>query len=504
MRYKGVKGLTLLVCLSLLIPLNCKKSTTAPDAEVWELPVIWVDTFDLSFSVSKFAANPSTQILKVKNIGSKTLAYTISDDADFYGYDWLEISPSSGSSSGEIVEHEITVDKEGLESRDDEYSAKIKINSNECYNSPQEIEVRLQVKDEPPPEISVAPSGLSFDSTLGGANPPTQEIEIQNTGGMILNYEITANEPWIVVNPSGGSSGGVLRSHIVLIDSQDLEVGTHRGRITIRDENAANNPQRVNVTVVVTDKPPPIIEVDPVNLQFVAQVGDPNPPSQVFYVQNVGEGSLVYDVSWDENWIVVSPTSGSSGGARRRHNVSVDSGGLNRGNYSGTITVSDPNASNDPETVRVNLEVRETPPPPPPSSDNVVYIGTNRGSGGNGTNVTYEVRIVGNTSLIDAFGLDLTFDSNKFVYVGTSSGDLTGAWGAIDGNLVSAGRVRVGGWGGAAAIPIGSTGSIVKIILRVNCAACTGGEVSQVCIGNFTDDITSMILTRSCENFTHN
>jgi hypothetical protein len=503
MRYKYLKGVALLICLSLFFPANCKKSPTEPDADVWELPVIWVDTFDLSFTVSEFAANPSTQVLGIKNVGSRTLAYTISDDADYYDYDWLTISPSSGTSVSELVQHEITVDKEGLESREEPYIAKITIQSNECYNSPQTIDVSLQVTDDPPPEISVTPTQLSFLAELGGANPATQEIEIRNSGGMVLNYEITADVPWIVVNPSSGSSGGVVRSHIVLIDSLDLSEGTHRGHITIRDDDASNSPERVNVTVTVRDQPPPTIEVDPLNLQFIAQIGALNPPVQKIYVSNVGEGTLTYDITWDADWLTVSPTSGSVQGARRTHDVIVDSQEMNRGNYSGSIIVSDPNATNDPEEVRVNLEVRETAPPPPPSDANEIHIAANKNSGSNGENVTFEVRIVGNTSLIDAFGLDLTFDPNMFYYVSTGSGNLTGGW-PVDGNVVSPGRVRIGGYGGANAIPIGSTGSIVKVTLRVNCATCTGGESSQVCIGDFWDDIVGMRLTRACQNFNYN
>lgn len=484
--------------------MSCKKSATSPDSEVWELPVIWVDTFGVSFTVSKYAATPSTQILSIKNIGNRTLAYTISDDANFYDYDWLTISPTSGTSTGEVVQHEITVNKQGLESREDLYIAKITIASNECYNSPQTIDVSLRVTDDPPPEISVTPTQLSFSAELGGTNPATQEIEIQNTGGMVLNYEITTDVPWIVVNPSSGSSAGVSRSHIVLINSQDLQEGTHRGHITIRDDNASNSPERMNVTVTVRTQPPPTIEVDPLNLQFTAQTGGSNPSPQKFYIRNIGEGILRYDVTWDADWLAVSPTDGTVQGGRRTHTVIVDSQGLNRGDYSGTVTVSDPAATNNPETVRVNLEVRDTPEPPPPADDNEIFITSSSSSGGNGTNVTFDVRILGNTSLIDAFGLDLTFDPNMFFYVSTSSGDLTGTWGAVDGNVVSPGRVRIGGWGGPNAIPIGSTGSIVKITLRVNCVSCTGGESSQICMGDFTDDIVSMILTRACQTFTYN
>jgi hypothetical protein len=319
---------------------------------------------------------------------------------------------------------------------------------------------------------------------------------------MVLEYEVTPNVNWIVVNPDTGSSGGGEKVHSVLIDAGGMQIGSHKGVITVQDINT-NIKQKINVTLTVRDKPPPEIGVDPNFLAFVAQVGESNPNSQRFTVQNTGEGTLRYEVEWDANWLTVTPTSGTSQGASRNHTVAVSTTGLAKGAYKGTIRITDPEAENSPQEVRVNLEMREDPPPPPPSDDNEISLVQSRSSGGNGTSVTYEVRITGNTSPISAFGLDLTFDDAVFDYVSTSAGSLTGGWGSVDGNLVSAGIVRVGGWGGANAIPIGKTGSIVRITLRVNCSGCSGQQPTT-CITNFTDDIVSMVKKGLCKQFTVN
>ena len=117
MRAKILRFSVIIIVMTLVFPINCKKNTTAPEAEVWDLSIIWVDTFELAFTVSKFASNPAKQVLQVKNIGVSTLDYNILDDADVYDFDWLTITPSSGSSTGNIVEHEIIVDKTGMEAR---------------------------------------------------------------------------------------------------------------------------------------------------------------------------------------------------------------------------------------------------------------------------------------------------------------------------------------------------------------------------------------------------
>jgi len=67
-------------------------------------PQIWVSTSSLSFSAKEGGANPFSKSFSVKNNGEGTLNYTISDDAS-----WLDVSPSSGSSSGESNTHQGSV-----------------------------------------------------------------------------------------------------------------------------------------------------------------------------------------------------------------------------------------------------------------------------------------------------------------------------------------------------------------------------------------------------------
>ncbi|MFC2165266.1 cohesin domain-containing protein [Acidobacteriota bacterium] len=497
MRAKILRISVILIVMTLVFPINCKKSATAPEAEVWDLSIIWVDTFELAFTVSKFASNPAKQILQVKNIGVSTLSYNILDDADYYDFDWLTISPASGSSTGNLVEHEIIVDKTGMEARQEPYTAKITITSGDCYNSPQEIEVSMKVTSEPPPKMVVSPKNLAFSTEFGGPNPGAKEFTVQNTGGMVLEYEITADKNWIVVNPDTGSTGGTEKTHAVLIDAGGMAIGTYNGVITVKDI-PTNIKQKINVTLTIRDKPPPEIGVDPDFIGFAAQVGEGNPANKKFSVQNTGEGTLRYEIDWDANWMTVSPTSGTSQGASRNHTVSVNTSGLAKGTYRGTIKVRDPEASNNPQEVRVSLDLREDAPPPPPSDENKIYLVQKKNSGGNGTNVTYEVWIDGNTSVISAFGLRLTFDDSVFDYVSFSSGSLIG-W--SDGNLVSPGVVNIGGYGGTQSIPVGSTGSIAKVTLKVNCGGCAGQKPST-CIGSFTDDIVGMVTGALCKTFT--
>jgi Leucine-rich repeat (LRR) protein len=76
--------------------------------------------------------------------------------------------------------------------------------------------------------------------------------------------------------------------------------------------------------------------------------------SQVLIVSNKGSGSLNWTVSTDQNWFSCSPISGEGYGIVT---VSVNPTGLAAGTYTGTITVSDPNAANSPQTSIVILNV---------------------------------------------------------------------------------------------------------------------------------------------------
>ena len=75
-------------------------------------------------------------------------------------------------------------------------------------------------------------------------------------------------------------------------------------------------------------------------------------------------GTLNYTVEVNETWLSCNPTSGDSTGAADIDTITVTytTSGLLDGNYVATITVSDGTASNNPQTIAVNLTVTEPPP----------------------------------------------------------------------------------------------------------------------------------------------
>jgi hypothetical protein len=186
----------------------------------------------------------------VKNSGKNALGYSISDDAD-----WLSIEPANGSSTGQLVEHTILINKAGLAARDDDYKAIITIVCSEAYNNPQRLSISLKISAEPPPEIWVSPAEITF-ATQVGKNPSAQAFRVKNVGKGTLTYNVTWDAPWITVAPAGGSSGGAEKTHTVSVDSKNLAKGSYDGTITVGSADASNSPQRVRISLKISDNPP--------------------------------------------------------------------------------------------------------------------------------------------------------------------------------------------------------------------------------------------------------
>lgn len=478
--------------IMLFAVLTCKKNPTIPNAEVLTRPVIWVNMFEMTFAASAVGGNPAAQILKVKNSGKQSLSYSISSDQD-----WISVLEDTGTSNGDTNEHSVLINKNGLEPRDEPYLANISITCTEAYNNPQQINVSLMISEEPPPKIYVSPKKLSFGAQVDGPNPASQNIYVQNTGGSTLNFEVESDSQWLSVDPPGGTSNTKEKRVKVSVNTLGMKQGEYEGTISIKDPAADNSPQIVSVTLTVSKEPLPEIGIRPKNLTFNALVGSNPHSSQNIYVSNNGGGTLSYNIEWDANWLSVNPTGGNVSGNEKRHSVSVISAGLASGNYSGTILISDPNATNNPRSVNVTLHISQ------PLDDNEIGISLNPTSGGTGTTVTIPIDIKGNTSEISSFGLNMNFDPTMFDYqsVTVANGSLTGNW-TVGGNADSLGNITIGGYAGMGSIPIGSQGSIAIVTIRVTCNSCSDGQISQITISNLVD-IEDMTINPGSQTFTY-
>jgi hypothetical protein len=104
------------------------------------------------------------------------------------------------------------------------------------------------------------------------------------------------------------------------------------------------------------DVEPASIQLSPASITVEAPQG--TDASETLTITNPGDLTLSWTASADEEWIEVSPPSGSlAPGASVDVTVSIASSDLATGDYSGAITVSDPTGSADPQNASIDLIV---------------------------------------------------------------------------------------------------------------------------------------------------
>lgn len=118
---------------------------TPPNDEPWTTPSPAISTSPtaLSFSATLGGDAPS-QMLDIWNSGGENLSYTIDDDAD-----WLSVYPTSGTSTGGLNFHSVSVDTYGLAVGS--YAGTITVRDPLASNNPLKVPVTLTISELPPP-----------------------------------------------------------------------------------------------------------------------------------------------------------------------------------------------------------------------------------------------------------------------------------------------------------------------------------------------------------------
>ncbi|HPD32420.1 MAG TPA: hypothetical protein PLL20_20700 [Phycisphaerae bacterium] len=367
-------------------------------------PAISLSPTTLSPSCTQ-GSNASNQTFTVTNSGIGTLSYTISDNQA-----WLSCTPTSGTSAGEADTITVSYSTSGLSAGT--YNATITVSDPNASNNPQTIAVTLTVN---PPATTVSedfetmPSwSSSFDGSWGSA--ATWSIVAGGQSGNALQasrgsqgssvkakvYGVTANTNYIVsVYVKCPSFGGTYwcetacklgsntaedfdnNSGTWTMIKKFANDGTNGNGNTWTQYNVAlNTGSNTQITLghklgsyggagptvqwdtmrIVPEGAAPSISRSPATLSPSCTEGS-NASNQTFTVANNGLGVLNYSISDNVSWLSCSPTSGTSTGEQDTITVTYLTSGLSAGTYYGTITVSDPNASNSPQTIAVTLTV---------------------------------------------------------------------------------------------------------------------------------------------------
>lgn len=328
-------------------------------------PEIALSTLDLSFA-TRVGVSPPAQSLAIANVGEGPLQWEVAEDEE-----WLSVAPGSGTLlAGESEDLTAIIQSEALEPG--LYSGTVAVSAPDASNSPQSLSVTLEVMPEPGPLISLSRTSISFAAEKG-TDPLEQWLTVANSGGGTLAWSAVTEASWLSLSPSQGTLDTDESQEIALsVESAALEPGVYQTEVILIDPGADNSPQTIEVALQV--RPGPAIGAFPESLFFTALPGSDPEASDSFEVSNAGGGTLRWAAQGRYDCggtacpftISVEPTSGELGpGQKASVRVTLHSSGAPPGTYSGVawVELSDPEASNSPQAVNVELDVHPHTPP---------------------------------------------------------------------------------------------------------------------------------------------
>jgi hypothetical protein len=147
--------------------------------------------------------------------------------------------------------------------------------------------------------------------------------------------------------------------------------------------------------------PAPAIGVDKTSFQFQTGTKISSVPAQSVRIRNAGGGSLKFTAKPVQDWIKVTPSSGTSVGAWVDLTVSLASKTMAVGTYDGAISVESTAATNSPFLVPIQLVVQDTALPAPTEFKAKRLTGVFSLAGGDGIRLTWkESRLAAATAML--------------------------------------------------------------------------------------------------------
>jgi uncharacterized protein (TIGR03437 family) len=209
-------------------------------------------------------------------------------------------------------------------------------------DSPLTIPVTLTVNGA---TMSVTPTSLAFTQTLGGQIPATKTLTV-STSSTDVSFTVTATM----------QTGAGWLSVTVAANGTNLAPGTYTGTVTITSLSPFTTNGTVSIPVTFEVKSG-TISATPASLTFTQVQNGTAPAAQKISVAGT-PGALAFtaapSITGSGNWLSVSPTSGTTPGDV---NVTVNSGTLAPGTYTGKITITSTGATGSPLDVPVTLTV---------------------------------------------------------------------------------------------------------------------------------------------------
>ena len=215
-----------------------------------EPPSLVLAPTTLSFTGTAGGAAPAAQSIAVTNAGGGALAAPTVSVTYATGTDWISTTVTGSSAPFAIA---VGANTGALTAGS--YAATLSVASAGAANSPQSVSVSFTVSAATAvPSLVLAPTTLSFTGTAGGATPAAQSIAVTNAGGGALaaptvSVTYATGTDWISTTVTGSSAPFAIA---VGANQGALTAGSYAATLSVASAGAANSPQSVSVSFMVS------------------------------------------------------------------------------------------------------------------------------------------------------------------------------------------------------------------------------------------------------------
>ena len=255
--------------------------------------------------------------LQVSNIGSGELVWGMR-----HAPPWLAVEPDSAITARVSTPVVLTVRRDSLQAG--EHRASILLVSNSTSEPQIEIEVIMQVPESP--LLRVTPDSLDF-----GTGTVELGLEIANANNGELTWQLETDALWLSLDGTSGQLGLLGGTHLsATVDREGLQARVYEGQITV-----SSNGGTINVPVTMDVPQNPILAADMQTLALTDSA-----PIGSIRIWNAGTGRLSWETGGDQEWLRVSPESGTTLSEEDTLAVAAQTGQLPAGRHEGEVLIS--------------------------------------------------------------------------------------------------------------------------------------------------------------------
>jgi hypothetical protein len=278
MQQKSILRLAAFLLAALLLPFSCKKDEDPSDPNA-----------QLIVSPENVMLNDNEEGKIFLSVQPKsTVSWQVAGKPD-----WMDVSPESGTYSGQIQELKLMPQPTGLP--EGTQVGIIEIISDGAGKA--SVTVQLSIGAHPKAEVS--PQTLNFP-----AGTDQQTLTVTNIGTGFLTGNLTSPASWVSFQPSSFSlSSGSSQVVLVTVNREGLAIGSLQSA-AIFESNAENGPQGASITLTVPESG--LITASNDSLLFNYFVD-----TRTTWLRNGGNTAFQWNASANQSFLQMNPSSGT-------------------------------------------------------------------------------------------------------------------------------------------------------------------------------------------------